>query len=110
MTEHNHDHDHNHEEEFEVTTIVFEDEEGNEVLYEEVMRIDGDEAFGKQYILLTEAGIPDDEDEQAEVFAYSFTENEDGTIGELTEVTTDEEWDMIESTFETLMEEEDEEE
>jgi uncharacterized protein YrzB (UPF0473 family) len=106
MTEHNHDHNHEHDHELEYETFVFVDEKGDEVLYEEVMKIDGEEAFGKQYILLTEAGIP--EDEEAEVFAYSYIENEDGTVGELTEVESDEEWEMIEATFDTLMEEDEE--
>ncbi|SJZ40594.1 Uncharacterized protein YrzB, UPF0473 family [Pilibacter termitis] len=88
MSEHNHEHD----------TITLVDNEGNEYLYEVIMRIDGSENFGKQYILVTEAGVS--EDEESEVYAYSYTENEDGTQGELQPVETDEEWDMIEITFE----------
>lgn len=110
MTEHNHEHDHTHEhgDVEEVDTITLIDEEGNEVLYEIIMRIDGEEAFGKQYVLVTEAGVGEDDEIEAEVYAYSFTENEDGTEGELQPVESDEEWDMIESTFETVFAEDEE--
>jgi uncharacterized protein YrzB (UPF0473 family) len=107
MTEHTHDHehDHDHEHEVEVETISLVDENDNEALYEVVLRIDGGEEFdNKNYILLTEAGLPDDE--EAEVYAYSYVENEDGTEGDLQPVESDKEWDMIEETFNALVDEE----
>ena len=85
MTEHNHDHDH---EGHEHITLV--DEQGNETLYE---------------ILLT-AGIPEDED--VELQAYSYVENAEGTEGDLQQIETDAEWDMIEEVFNTFMAEEEE--
>ena len=57
MTEHNHDHDH---EGHEHITLV--DEQGNETLYEILLTVDGQEEFGKNYVLLYPAGIPEDED------------------------------------------------
>ena len=47
MTEHNHDHDH---EGHEHITLV--DEQGNETLYEILLTVDGQEEFGKNYVLL----------------------------------------------------------
>ena len=87
MTEHNHDHDH---EGHEHITLV--DEQGNE--------------FGKNYVLLYPAGIPEDED--VELQAYSYVENAEGTEGDLQQIETDAEWDMIEEVFNTFMAEEEE--
>ena len=55
MTEHTHDHEgHEH--------ITLVDEEGNETLYEILLTIDGQEEFGRNYVLLYPAGIPEDEE------------------------------------------------
>ena len=89
MTEHNHDHDH---EGHEHITLV--DEQGNETLYEILLTVDGQEEFGKNYVLLYPAGIPE--------------ENAEGTEGDLQQIETDAEWDMIEEVFNTFMAEEEE--
>lgn len=98
--DHEHDHDHDHEQEF----ITLVDNEGNEVLYEILLTIDGQEEFGRNYVLLYPAGVPEDED--VELQAYSYIENEDGSEGELQEIKSDEEWDMVEEVFNTFMTEE----
>lgn len=98
--EHNHDHDHNHD--HEMITLV--DDEGNETLYEILLTIDGQEEFNKNYVLLYPAGVPEDED--VELQAYAYLENEDGSEGELLQIETDEEWNMIEEVFNTFMSEE----
>lgn len=106
MTEHNHEHgadcqhDHNHETEY----ITLIDESGNETLYEIFMTIDGQERFGKNYVLVYPAGI--DEDTEVELQAYAYEENETGAEGKLQEIESDEEWDMIEEVFNTLVDEE----
>ncbi|MDR0922106.1 MAG: DUF1292 domain-containing protein [Lactobacillales bacterium] len=108
---HTHDHEHAHdhsEEEVEPTYYSFEDEQGNEVLYEEVLRIDADEEFGKQYLLLTAVGLSEDDEEAGEVYAYSYVEQEDGSVGEIEPVESDAEWDLIEETFNTIYLEDDE--
>lgn len=101
MIEHNHDHDH---EGHEHITLV--DEQGNETLYEILLTVDGQEEFGKNYVLLYPAGIPEDED--VELQAYSYVENAEGTEGDLQQIETDAEWDMIEEVFNTFMAEEEE--
>ena len=85
---HNHDHDHNHDER-ELITLV--DELGNETLFEILLTIDGEE----------------DENGEVEIQAYSFTENEDGTEGDLQPIPedSDDEWNMIEEVFNSFMEE-----
>lgn len=97
MTEHTHEHDgHEH--------ITLVDENGNESLYEVLLTIDGQEEFGKNYVLLYPAGISEEED--VELQAYAYTENEAGTEGELKQIESDAEWDMIEEVFNTFMAEE----
>ena len=96
---HNHDHDHNHDER-ELITLV--DEQGNETLFEILLTIDGKEEFGKNYVLLVPVNAEEDE-----IQAYSFTENEDGTEGDLQPIPedSDDEWNMIEEVFNSFMEE-----
>lgn len=98
MTEHTHDHEHEH--------ITLVDEEGNETLYEILLTIDGQEEFGRNYVLLYPAGI--DDDEEVELQAYAYLENGDGTEGNLEQIETDKEWDMIEEVFNTFMSEDEE--
>src|SRR5699024_8450123 len=100
MTEHTHDHDHEHEH------ITLVDEDGNETLYEILLTIDGQEEFGRNYVLLYPAGIDEEEEEEVELQAYAYLENEDGTEGNLEQIETDKEWDMIEEVFNTFMSEE----
>lgn len=95
---------HNHE--HELITLV--DENGNETLFEILLTIDGREEFGKNYVLLVPAGAEEDESGEIEIQAYSYTENEDGTEGDLLPIPEDAEaeWDMIEEVFNSFMDEE----
>ena len=101
---HDHNHDHEHEER-ELITLV--DEQGNETLFEILLTIDGMEEFGKNYVLLVPANAEEDENGEVEIQAYSFTENEDGTEGDLQPIPEDaeEEWNMIDEVFNSFMEE-----
>ena len=87
---HNHDHNHDHE----VITLV--DEQGNETLFEILLTI-----------LLVPAGAEEDANGEIEIQAYSFTENEDGTEGDLQPIPedSDAEWDMIEEVFNSFIDE-----
>ncbi|MBF0844511.1 DUF1292 domain-containing protein, partial [Streptococcus danieliae] len=60
------------------------------------------------YVLLMPVGAEEDEDGQVEIQAYSYTENEDGTEGDLQPIPEDSnaEWDMIEEVFNSFMTEE----
>lgn len=97
---------HNHEHDHDLITLV--DEAGNETLFEILMTIDGREEFGKNYVLLVPAGAEEDESGEIEIQAYSYTENEDGTEGDLQPIPedSDAEWDMIEEVFNSFVEEE----
>ena len=76
--------------------ITYIDENGNEVLCDVLFTFHSDE-FNKDYVLFYPEG-EEDEDGKINVMAASFTEKSD-TEGELFEVTTDEEWDLIEKVL-----------
>ncbi|MGT2910090.1 DUF1292 domain-containing protein [Streptococcus cameli] len=100
-----HDHNHDHEER-EFITLV--DDNGTETLFEILLTIDGQEEFGKNYVLLIPASAEEDENGEVEIQAYSYTENENGTEGDLQPIPEDAtaEWDMIEEVFNSFMMEE----
>ena len=90
--------------------LTFIDEKGNEVLCEILFTFHSDE-FGKDYVLFYPVG-EEDEEGNINIMAASYVEA-DGGEGELSEITTEEEWKLIEETleaFEASMDEEDEEE
>ena len=60
----------------------------------------------KPYTKFYPAGVPEEED--VELQAYAYIENEDGSEGELEQIETEAEWDMIEEVFNTFMAEEEE--
>ncbi|MBT2754629.1 DUF1292 domain-containing protein [Mesobacillus foraminis] len=88
--------------------ITVVDENGNEQLCEVLFTFDSEE-FGKSYVLYYPLGAEEDEEEEIEIHASSFTPTEDGQDGELMPIETDEEWDMIEEMLETFLAEQDEE-
>ena len=90
--------------------LTFIDLKGNEVLCEILFTFHSDE-FGKDYVLFYPVG-EEDEEGNINIMAASYVEG-DGGEGELSEITTEEEWKLIEETleaYEASMDEEDEEE
>ncbi|WP_078545458.1 DUF1292 domain-containing protein [Litchfieldia alkalitelluris] len=85
--------------------ITVIDEEGNEQLCEVLFTFESQE-FNKSYVLYYPVGADEDDAEDIEIHASSFTGNEDGEDGELQPVETDEEWDMIEEMLNTFLDEE----
>ena len=73
--------------------LVYIDEEGNEVLCEILFTFDSEE-FKKSYVLFYPVG--DEEAEEIEVLAASYVPLEDGTVGELNDIESDKEWELIE--------------
>lgn len=102
---HDHEHDHDHEND-ENRYITLVDDDGSETLYEILLTIDGQEEFGKNYVLVMPVDGAEDENGEVEIQAYSFTQNEDGTEGDLLPIPeeADEEWDLIEEVFDNFME------
>ncbi|MGY3765588.1 DUF1292 domain-containing protein [Vagococcus vulneris] len=100
--EHNHDHDHDQED---LITLI--DDEGNEVLFRIHLTIDGQEQFGKDYVLLYDASTP--EGEEVELLAYAYEQADGDAEGQLMEVETEEEWNMIEEVFNAFEDEDSQE-
>jgi uncharacterized protein YrzB (UPF0473 family) len=80
-------------------TFTVIDDEGNEILYEVVLTFKSDETE-KSYVIYKLPG-----DDQEEVFAAIYDEDaKDG--GNLIQIETDQEWDMVEEVLNTFLEEE----
>lgn len=86
--------------------LVYIDEEGNEVLCEILFTFDSEE-FKKSYVLFYPVG--DEEAEEIEVLAASYVPLEDGTVGELNDIESDQEWELIEETLNAFDTEDEEE-
>ena len=92
----NHTHDNDHE------YITLVDEDGNEELYQILLTFESEE-FEKSYVLVHPTSTEDQE--EVEIFAFSYTETDGGLDGQLGDIETDEEWDMIEEVVNTRMDE-----
>ncbi len=79
-------------------TVV--DEDGNEILCEILFTFDSEENE-KSYVFYVPVETSDDDD--IEVLCSAYQPDEDGSIGQLSEIESDEEWDMIEEVFNTYM-------
>ena len=77
--------------------IFIPDDEGNEEKFEIVYQFDYE---NNQYILLTPADLEEDEEAEADVYAFRYEENEDGI--RLYTIEDEKEWDMIEEVLNTL--------
>lgn len=86
--------------------ITVIDENGNEQLCEILFTFDS-EKFNKSYVLYYPISENDDE-EDIEIHASSFTPSENNEDGELSPIETEEEWDMIEEMLNTYLDEEEE--
>ncbi|MGX7348826.1 DUF1292 domain-containing protein [Dolosicoccus paucivorans] len=88
-------------ENYEPITLI--DEEGNEALFEVLFTFESKD-YNKNYVVVYPAGALDEED--VELFAYSYVEQPNGESGELQEIQSDEEWDMIEEVLATFLSDE----
>ncbi|HHU55882.1 MAG TPA: DUF1292 domain-containing protein [Acholeplasmataceae bacterium] len=82
--------------------LIYIDEDGNEVLCEILFTYES-EKFKKNYVLFYPVGDEED-DEEFEVMAASYEPQEDGSVGQLMEIESDEEWEMLQEVFDTFME------
>lgn len=81
----------------EAEIIYIPDDEGNDEAFEVIMRFEPDDGTGRKYMMLVSA---EDEDEMQEVFAFRYEEENDEI--KLFPIEDQEEWDMVEETFNTL--------
>ena len=80
--------------------ITLVDDQGNEQLYKVLFTFDSDD-YGKSYILLYPASA--ENDEQVDIQAYAYQNQDDGSEGELEPIEDDAEWDMVEEVLNTFL-------
>lgn len=83
--------------------IIIPGEDGEEHLYEVIFTFDI-EANRKSYVAVVPVDQADDDEQEVFVFRYEEKENDDDLV--LFSIESDEEWDMVEETFNTLVDEE----
>lgn len=89
---------------YEPEIIYIPDEEGNEEEFEVVMKFEMD-GTEKKYMMVVPMDSEEDEDED-EVFAFRY--EEEGDDLKLFTIEDEEEWKLVEETFNTLLEEDEE--
>lgn len=85
----------------EAEIIYIPDDEGNEEAFEVIMRFELDDGSDRKYLMVVPA--EEDTDEEQEVFAFRYEEENEEI--KLFPIEEQEEWDMVEETFNTLMSE-----
>ncbi len=81
--------------------IYIPDEQGNEEEFEIIMTFEVDDSDAK-YMMV----VPTDENNEEEDDVYAFRYEEDGDDLKLYTIEDEEEWKIVEETFNTLLEEE----
>ncbi|UHA74299.1 DUF1292 domain-containing protein [Paenibacillus sp. 481] len=89
----------------EAEIIYIPDDEGNEEEFEVIMKFDVD-GSDKKYMMVVPVEGTDDEEEEV----YAFRYEEDGDDLKLFTIEDEEEWNIVEETFNTLAGYDDEEE
>jgi uncharacterized protein YrzB (UPF0473 family) len=85
--------------------IYIPDDEGNEEEFEVIMKFEVD-GSDKKYMMV----VPVNADEESdEVYAFRYEEDENGDDLKLYTIEDEEEWNIVEETFNTLMAEYEEE-
>lgn len=87
----------------EAELVYIPDEDGNEEEFEVIMKFEVDDT-GKKYMML----VPTDQADEEESEVYAFRYEEDGDDLQLFVIEDEEEWDIVEETFNTLMGEDEE--
>ncbi len=87
--------------------ITVVDDEGNEQLCEVLFTFDSEE-FGKSYVLYYPIGADENDDDDIEIHASSFSPNESNEDGERSQFESDVEWDLIEDMLNTFLDEQEE--
>lgn len=88
---------HLNEEEAEIIYIA--DDEGNDEAFEVIARFELDDGTDRKYLMV----VPADEDENEEQEVFAFRYDEENEEIKLYPIEDQEEWDMVEETFNTLM-------
>ena len=83
--------------------IYIPDDEGNEEEFEVIMKFEVDGSDAK-YMMVVPLDSTEQEDEESEE-VYAFRYEEDGDDLKLYTIESDEEWEIVEETFNTLIDE-----
>ncbi len=83
--------------------IYIPDDEGNEEEFEVIMKFEVDGSDAK-YMMVVPLDSDENEDEESEE-VYAFRYEEDGDDLKLYTIDSDEEWEIVEETFNTLIDE-----
>lgn len=86
--------------------IYIPDDDGNEEEFEVVMKFEVEESGAKYLLVVPTDG--DGDDESDEVYAFRYEEDEEGDELKLFIIEDEDEWNMVEETFNTLLAQEDE--
>jgi uncharacterized protein YrzB (UPF0473 family) len=86
--------------------IYIPDDEGNEEEFEVIMKFEVDGSDKKYMMVVPMEG----DDETDEVYAFRYEEDDNGDDLKLFTIEDEEEWNIVEETFNTLMAEYEEEE
>jgi uncharacterized protein YrzB (UPF0473 family) len=91
------------------STITVIDKDGNEQLCEVLFTFDSEE-FGKSYVLYFPIVADDEDEEEIEIHASAFIPGEDEEGGQLAEIESEEEWEMVEEMLNAFLDEQEGEE
>lgn len=85
--------------------IIIPDDNGDEVLFEVLLTFDIDETK-KSYVFLTEVNevASREDDEEVDVYAFRYEMGDDEDLS-FFDIESDEEWEMVEEMFHTLVDE-----
>lgn len=89
--------------EMEPEIIYIPDDEGNEEEFEVIMKFEMDED-GRKYLMVVPVNGGDEEEEEV----YAFRYEEDGDELKLYTIEDEEEWRIVEETFNTLLQQDEE--
>ena len=87
------------------TQITLQDEEGKDIIFD-IVHSFYVEAIDKAYLLLVPVDAIYEDEDEAEIYPYEFTLDEEGNIADLIPIESDEEWTLIEAELTRLNEEE----
>jgi len=87
----------------EAEIIYIPDDEGNEDAFEVIMRFEVEDGTDRKYMMVVPADDDAPDDEEQEVYAFRY--EDDGDEIKLYPIEEEEEWDLVEETFNTLMSE-----
>ena len=82
--------------------ITLVDDKCNEELYEVLFTFHSDD-YNKSYVLLYPSAVGDNEEIEVQAFSYDADDAGDVTSSDLHEITSDDEWNMVQGVLNTFL-------